>query len=261
MQIIDVEQNTPEWLAERRGRVMGSIAQDVIPKPPLKADVVKTLKDLGLEYIQLPGGEPPTTKMLTKMLSLDDLVRLGRKEDRKIGFYQLIADVLAIPPAEEETEEEYGSASDRGHGLEQAAIDALSEHIGKKIHRVGICTRDDEPRIANSPDGMIKNSRGKWTGAAEVKCLKSALHIKAVIEDKIPDASPYNYWSQAMQYFVVNDDLEVLYFVFYDPRFTPKPLHIIEVHREDVEDKVAELLAYQRDTLAEVDRIIEGLAF
>jgi len=64
-----------------------------------------------------------------------------------------------------------------------------------------------------------------------------------------------------MQYFVVNDDLKILYFAFYDPRVPSVPFHVIELHREDVQDTVEKLLAYQRDTLVQVDRISEELSF
>lgn len=249
MRISDIEQNTPEWIEERRGKVLGSIAQDVIPKPPLKADVEKALRDDGMEFIQDAGGVPPTSELLRRLLPIEALVELGRREDRKVGFYQLIADILGIPPDDE-------NRMDRGHRLEDEACDMLTDQTGKKIHKVGICMRDEEPRIANSPDGLIKN-RGKWSEAVEVKCLKSALHLQALIENKIPA----EYWSQAMQYFVVNDDLKTLYFVFYDPRVTAQPFHVIQVHREDVTDTVAKLLAYQRDTLVQVDAIVAELAF
>lgn len=249
MKIIDVEQNTEQWLQERRGRVLGSIAQDVIPKPPLKADVERVLKDLGMEYIQLEGGIPPTADLLRKLLPLEKLVELGRKEEHKVGFYQLIADVMGIPPDGEDR-------MDRGHRLEDEACQELTKRTGKKIDKVGICTRDDEPRIANSPDGLIKEN-DIYTEAVEVKCLNSAHHLQALIENKIPQ----DYWSQAMQYFVVNDDLRKLYFVFYDPRVTAQPFHLIEVVREDVQETVEKLLAYQREALKQADAIIERLAF
>ena len=250
MRIIDVEQNTPEWLELRRGRVMGSIAQDVIPKEPLKADVEKALKKLGMEYIQTDEGVPATGAMLKKLLPTEQRVELGRTEGHKVGFYQLVADALSMPADDEDR-------MDRGHRLEHEAIEELERQIGKKINMdIGICTRDDEERIANSPDGMRKE-RGKWVIAVEVKCLKSALHIQAVVENKIPD----EYWSQAMQYFVVNDDLEILYFVFYDPRFAHKPLHVIELKRENVQETVEHLLAYQIDALKQVDELVERLSF
>lgn len=249
MQIIDVEQNTEQWLEERRGKILGSIAQDVIPKPPLKADVERTLKQLGIEFPQFIDGTPPNAETLRKLLPIAELVNLGRKEEHKIGFYQLIADIMGIPPDDE-------NRMDRGHRLEDEACQELTKRIGKKVHKVGICTRDDEPRIANSPDGLIK-IKGKFSQAVEVKCLNSAHHLQALIEKKIPQ----DYWSQAMQYFVVNDDLDLLHFVFYDPRVTAQPFHVIKIKRKDVAHTVEKLLAYQRDTLIQADEIIMELTY
>ena len=249
MIISKTDQNTEKWLEERRGRILGSIAQDVIPKPPLKADVEKSLKSLGMEFIQDEDGSLLNADMLRKILPLEQLVELGRREDRKVGFYQLIADSMGIPPDDEDR-------MDRGHRLEDQACEILAEKLGEKMERVGICSRDDEEKIANSPDRLIK-IKGKYSQAVEVKCLKSALHLQALIEQKIPQ----EYWSQAMQYFVVNDDLEILHFVFYDPRVTAVPFHVIEIRREDVATAIEKLLAYQRDTLLQAKAIIERLAF
>lgn len=249
MQIIEVEQNTEEWMEQRRAKVMGSIAQDVIPKEPLKGETEKALTAGGMNFIQLQDGLPLTADVLRKLLTTEQRLELGQHEDRKVGFYQLVAEMIGIPPDDE-------NVMERGHRLEDEARQKLSEHIGKKVQAVGICTRDDEPRIANSPDGLIK-VRGKWAAAAEIKCLRSAHHIQSLVEKKIPA----DYWSQAMQYFVVNDDLKTLYFTFYDPRVTLKPFHVIELHREDVAETVEHLVAYQKDTLVQAEKIIEGLMF
>ena len=71
-------------------------------------------------------------------------------------------------------------------------------------------SRDDDENIAVSPDGFIGT-----TEAVECKCLSSARHIEALLTRAIP--SEYEY--QVLQYFIVNDKLEMLNFVCYDPRF------------------------------------------
>src|ERR1035437_4528634 len=124
MKILEGEQNIQKWLDDRKGRIMGSIAADVIPKPPLKGDVEKALKGGGMEFIQTGEGGPVTADLLRKLLPISDLLELGRREDRKVGFYQIIADMLSIP-------DEHDDPMQRGHDLEQEALDALSELIGK----------------------------------------------------------------------------------------------------------------------------------
>jgi len=145
---------------------------------------------------------------------------------------------------------------DRGIRLEDEAIDLFQKETGYKVERVGVCVSDIHPEIINSPDGLVKE-KGKYCKAVEVKCLGTARHLQAVIENKIPD----EFEAQKIQYFVVNDDLNELYFVFYDPRITAVPYHTIKVTREEVADKIEFFKEYQLKTITEINEIIERLAF
>lgn len=174
----------------------------------------------------------------------DILVKRGT--GRKIGFYQLIADRLAIKDDE--------NPMDRGHRLEAEAIDILSEKTGIEfIKDLVIISREDNPNIAWSPDGYTKDLK---TGV-EVKCLRSAVHLMAIIEDKIP----LEYREQSVQPFIVDDKLMKLYFVFYDPRVMSRPFHVIEVHRSDVEAEILLYKEYEEKTLKEVNEWVERLAW
>lgn len=174
----------------------------------------------------------------------------SKRGNRKIGFYELIAERLAIEPDDE-------NRMDRGLRLEEEAIEAFENKYGKKVERVGICAHDDYPEIINSPDGLIKNGK-KYTEAVEIKCLSSARHLQAVIEDEVPD----EFEAQSMQYFIVNPDLQTLYWVFYDPRIASVPLHVIEVYRtENLQAMADKYLQFQLDQLEEVNAIVERLAF
>lgn len=179
---------------------------------------------------------------------LKDIV-VKRGTGRKVGFYELLADKLAAEEPEE-------NAMDRGGRLEDVAVESFATMTGKTIERVGLCVADFNEGIAVSPDGLIRND-GKYTGAVEVKCLSAARHLQALIEQAVPD----EYYYQVLQYFIVNEDLETLYFVFYDPRITIKPLHYLTVTRESLYDDVETYKTYQIETMAEVNRIIEELAF
>lgn len=202
MKILDVQQNTDEWLEARKGKITGS--------------------------------------------KLKDLVVL-RGTGRKIGFYELLADKLAIPEEED--------ARERGHRLEQEAIDRFKKETGKKVETdIGLCVSEADDSIAVSPDGLIKN-KGKYTEAVEVKCLGSKYHLQAVIENQIPK----DYYYQVLQYFVVNDDLKKLYFVFYDPRIPSKPYHVIEVERDD--EEVERYKAYQLDVIEQINSYVEQFTF
>jgi len=163
----------------------------------------------------------------------------------RVGFYQLIAERIAVPPSNE-------NPMDRGKRLEEIAIEEFEKKTGKKVNKdLVIWYRDDDERIAISPDGFIGKKE-----AIEVKCLSSAQFIEAWLTKKIPA----EYEAQVIQYFIVNEDLQKLYFTFYDPRM-PKPLFWIEVKREEVQDKVNEYLELEREALRKIEQIEAEFTF
>lgn len=175
---------------------------------------------------------------------LKDLVN-KRGGKPKIGYYELIAERIAIPASEE-------NVMDRGHRLEDEAVQLFAEGIEKKINTdLVLWCRDDNENIAISPDGYIGE-----TEAVEVKCLSSARHIEAWLTKEIPA----EYHEQVVQYFVVNDKLEKLYFVFYDPRM-PKDFFYLEVSRPDVQKTVDEYLELEIMVLAQIEEIEKQLTF
>lgn len=175
----------------------------------------------------------------------DIVVKRGTGE--KIGFYELIAERLGLPADDE-------NPMDRGNRLQEEAIERFEKVTGKKVDSsLQLWVRDDDESIALSPDGVIK----KGKEAVEIKCLGSARHIEAVVTGQIP--SEYEF--QKLQYFITNDELEKLHFVFYDPRLKVQDFFVVEVKREDVKAEVEMYLAYQREKLAKVDEIVKRLAF
>lgn len=206
MKVVSVEQNTPEWLELRQGKITGSKLGDIV---------------------------------------------VMRGNTKKIGFFQLVADRLGLDDGTED-------GRDRGHETEEAAIAYFEKAAKKKVERdCGMWLSDTDDNIAISPDGGIKNKKGEYTEAVEVKCLGSARHIQAIYENKLYGG----YWFQALQYFIVNEKLKTLYFVFYDPRVVAHPYHCIQIDRKAVQAEVDLYLAYQIKTLEEVDELAEKLAF
>lgn len=174
---------------------------------------------------------------------LKDLV--SKNGGKKIGFYEVAAERIAIPASDE-------LAMDRGKRLEEEACARFAKETGKKVkNELVLWVRDDNEDIAISPDGTIGT-----TEAVECKCLSSARHLEAWITKKIP--SEYEY--QVIQYFVVNSKLKTLYFVFYDPRM-PKDFFWIEVKRKDVQDQVDFCLDTEMQVLLEIARIEKELTF
>jgi hypothetical protein len=188
---------------------------------------------------------------------LKDIV-VKRGNGKKIGFYELIAEKLGLPPEDDET------AMERGARLEKDAIERFKlEHPGVEVDTsLVIWTRDDNENIAVSPDGVISE-----TEAVEAKCLSSARHIEAFLTRQIP--ADYEY--QKLQYFIVNDKLQTLHFIFFDPRFQmfadpdsrQAKLDYFEltVTRAEVQSEIESMLTYEREVIAEVNEIVTRLSF
>jgi hypothetical protein len=179
---------------------------------------------------------------------LKDIVVL-RGNNPKIGFYELIADKLAIPRKEGEDK------MNRGHELEPIALELAEKELGKTFNKdLVVWEREDDPNIAISPDGFTED----LTEAAEVKCLGSARQIMAIINNEPEQEYKWQY----LQYFIVNDNLKTLYVVMYDPSFIEKlQLKIFTINRSDLQDDIDKYLEYQRQTLNDVNRIVKELSF
>lgn len=172
---------------------------------------------------------------------------LKNGKGKKIGFYELIAERIGIPQNDNE------NPMDRGIRLESEAIKIFEEITTKKVDTsLVIWTRDDNEDIAISPDGFI----GK-TEAVEVKCLSSAKHIEALLTNKIPS----EYEDQCLQYFIVNDKLKTLYWIFYDPRVSAKAFFYLIFNRKDFEEEIKEKLELEKNLLEEINQIVTDLTF
>lgn len=175
----------------------------------------------------------------------------GRNGEIKKGRWQLVAERLIGSAALEDDEK----AMDRGNRLEPEALTRFTKETGIKLDTsLVIWEREDDQSIAISPDGF----KGKTIGA-EAKCLNAASHIEARVTNKIPKNTA-GYEEQSIQYFVVNDKLKTLYFIFYDPRF-PKGLDFfyLTINRKDVQKQIDEYLWEQREALKWAREIVNNL--
>lgn len=171
---------------------------------------------------------------------LKDLI-VKRGNGKKKGYYELIAERIAIEPTEE-------NPLERGNRLESEAITRFCKETGKEVDTsLVMWTLDENENIAISPDGFIGENE-----AVEVKCLSSASHIEAYLTQEIPT----EYQDQVIQYFIVNENLTTLYSVFYDPRILVKDYFVIETNRDSIQSKIDEYLEYQMITLKEIDEIV-----
>lgn len=170
---------------------------------------------------------------------------MGTPKARKDAFYEILAERLT-----EGVDTEHENPMDRGVRLESDAIKEFEAETGKFVDITGFSENDENPFIANSPDGLIGTDE-----AIEVKCLQGKGHVKMWLENKVPD----EYDWQVVQYFVVNQELKKLYFVGYHPEITSHPLHIIEVTRESIEDDIKFAKESQEKFIKEVEEKLDTL--
>ncbi len=170
---------------------------------------------------------------------LKDIIVLRGTTPKK-GYYELIAERVAIPSDSE-------NPMDRGSRLEPEAIAKFVKEIKKKVDTsLVMWVSEENESMAISPDGFMGKKE-----AVEVKCLNSASHLEALLTQKVPG----EYQFQAIQYFIINPNLETLYFAFYDPRIPHKDFFYLTVSRKDLEEDIKKYHEEQLKVLAEVDRI------
>lgn len=176
---------------------------------------------------------------------------IKRGTEKKIEFYEMIAERLSKPLEDGEVKL---NPLDHGHFYESEAISRFQQMTGKEVDCTKcIWSREDNPNIAISPDGVVAGTDN--AEAVEVKCLSEANHLKAYLTKEIPD----EYEEQKLQYFIVNDKLQKLTFCFLNPRLMAADFFTIEFTRADVLAEIEEKMIFERQTLAEIDSIVDSL--
>lgn len=171
---------------------------------------------------------------------------MGTPRARQEAIYELIAERLTVGVVDEEE-----NAMERGKRLEPDAIAIFELETGKEVERTGFCEDDDNPLIANSPDGLVV---GEDAGV-EAKCLGGKNHVKMWLTNEIPD----DYYWQSIQYFVLNPTLKTLYFIGYNPDIPVHPLHVIELKREDILEDIEKARVAEEEALKEVGETLSTI--
>lgn len=255
MKIVDMIQGEEEWHNFRLGKITGTRLGSIwSSRAYTKDDIVKLLEERGVEF-----KKSATKAVLELLLTEEDKEYLSSDSAKKLEFYQILADQVAIAPADELIDGEespYWSAMDRGTGEEDKAIAAFTEKTGKQVLTTGCFASDVDERIIMSPDGYVAPlADGIVREEVEVKHLSSAKHLMAFFERKIPE----EYWTQKVQYFTVNPQCERVFWVFRDPRIPMLPVFILVVERDDVGHWPETMLKYQQRTLKEIDALRDKL--
>ena len=292
MKIINLSQSndTDKWLQERIGRITGtkSGSLTLTPYTPINIEKLTESRNKALEQSKTAKTPEKTAEHYRQAREYDRKIIEAETKNKRlktnIEFWKFLAETLADQPDNEPPME-------RGHRLEPENIQHTLHKLGylpeNCITDCGIWESDEDNRIACSPDAYENAENPTW--AIECKSLGSAYHLQAVIPwmtrnqaiDKktIPpelvdmtdrilpeytlnqqatgfDFIPDKYKAQALQYFVVCDSLNTLYFSMFDPRVFGEARHqIIPIYRKDVRTLVADHKQRQLTTLHLVDTI------
>lgn len=295
MKIINLSQSndTDAWLQERIGRITGTKSAGLALDHYPQTDTEKLIRyrDKALEQAKKATTRDETEEHFRTALKYDELLTKTEAKNKRlkvgIDFWKFLAETMAEQPDGE-------NPMARGHRLEPENIRLTLHQLGYEakdcVTDCGIWEDDEEPRIACSPDAHQASERPTW--AIECKSLGSAYHLQAVIPwmihsqlirqhtlpDDLADAAaqvlpanatstkatgmdfvPDAYRAQVIQYFVVCDTLETLYFAMYDPRIYGDARHqIIPIHRKDIKPLITEHKHKQLNTLHIIDTITEA---
>lgn len=295
MKIINLSQanNTEAWLQERLGRITGTKSGNLAMSHYPQTDIKKLIgyRDKALEQSKTAETQAESNKYFQKAQDYDTRVLEAEAKNKRlkvnIDFWKFLAETMAEQPDSE-------NPMARGHRLEPENITLTLQQLGYQqkdcITDCGIWESDEDPRLACSPDAYQASENPTW--AIECKSLGSAYHLQATIPwmihsqyirqhtlpDELADIAaqvlppeatslkatgmdfiPDTYQAQALQYFVVCDTLETLYFSMYDPRVYGDARHqIIPVHRKDIKPLIANHKRKQLNTLHIIDTITEA---
>lgn len=260
MKILDLEQRTQEWLDFHEGRISGSSAKEYssvryIPK----AELVEFAKSKGYDF-----PKNLTMDNIRAMMTEDELNELYANVQLNDSIYKLIAQRIAKPInpndyADRIPEGATYSAMLRGQILEDEARELISEKLGKQIIPGRVWQSDVNEYMICSPDGEIVDETGDVFEAVEIKCLDSWKVVRAFYEKR----PPLDYEAQIIQYFLVNENLQKLYFCIYSDVFTNPELglQIFELKRKDYQEAIEMTGRVQNATLDLVEKEVQKLMF
>lgn len=225
MKIIELDQNSEEWLEYRKGKSGGSA--------------------------------------FGKMYKVNGRTNSSLKDQ----FFTMLAERVARPMTPNDyldrvPEGVAFSWAVRGHILEPEAAKAFELKTGKILDDGKVWASDYDPSSYVSPDRVIKSADGKIREAVEIKCLSSEKVLKVWWERRQMKegqsdfiALPSNeYQAQVIKYFMVNDDLETLYWVVYTDLIPKLELQILKIRRTDISALVEDAKGVEMMYLATLDR-------
>ena len=258
MKILNIQQNTEEWEEFRKGKSGGSELKDLwIAKAPTKEEVVARLKERD------PAFEVEKGTLLSDLLSMLDPVEVAQlklKKNPKKRYYEMLAERVARPLTPNDYADRLNgepfSAIARGHILEPEIADNFAKAYNKKLDEDSVVwVSDDNPNSYISPDRTITDKDGVVREAVEIKAFYSPEVLEVWKTQKIPS----EYMPQVVKYFMINKDLETLYWVVGTDLIPGLELQVFTVKRKDVEDQIKEIEAFEDAYLSMIEDDVKEL--
>lgn len=281
MIILDLEQNSEKWFEAKKGKSSSSRVKNVlVDKIISKTEAINYLlsektKEANKEFESVED-EKDRKKAIKAYLDsykkeindlsqrqIEDLLPQDLYEEKftssmKKEYYRLLAEQLNYFDDESE------DPRDRGHRLEPKAAEMFSNKYKLDLKEVGMCIREDYENIALSPDRLIQKQvdigpelAWKYYAGVEIKSPGVVNHLEIWKTNRIPT----EYFWQVVQYFVVIDELETVYFVSYNPIVKECPMVVIEASRDDLTYFIERSLSDQKNVLDHIQKDIEQLTF
>lgn len=164
------------------------------------------------------------------------LGKIGGSKLKKVfaaNNLDLIDELLAEVGSGLQEEVFFNSAMKRGVEIEPIARDLFSEIHDIEIDEIGLCVSDEFPNNVCSPDGFSEDRKI----GIEIKCPSTKKHVQYIRQGGVPNDYKY----QVLNYFLINEKCEKVYFISYDDRYRPKPYFEVLVNRCDVEHELTEI--------------------
>ena len=232
MKIVDIEQDTIEWLQWRQGKVTGSKLNKVLTQPDYNVqDIVDILDRKGIEY-----RKGSRKDVLLRLLPEEEQEELTNRVKISSEGYDVLAGRLCHDLTEDEIEEK---PHDRGHALEPHYFELyklkIANHEGHTLKEKVSIESSENKNWCLSPDALVYKG-DELVGAVEVKCLGKSRHLKVLVEKEVPK----EIWDQIWMYFIVMPNIQFVDLGFYDDRFID-PRHkeyTVRVKREKVQNAI-----------------------
>jgi len=174
---------------------------------------------------------------------------MGTKTAQETLLNELLAEQLVG------TQEETYRTPDMQRGIDEEhfAIQEYKKQTGTEIKEFGFCLHDKYEWIGLSPDGFTEDLKH----ASEVKSPKSKTQVKYLRAKTVPK----EYYWQVIQYFLVNEKLETLDFIIYDPRIKLESLQLFQIRvtrkniEEDIKRAIEALLKFREYWQSEYNKL------